>query len=120
MEEKLNVEKVMKLIDMVGPSLGYDNTYYPMFPPGREDVCVVTRLAENGRDYGFDTAYAVWLEDGKMKYKELKNTRSTKDYLSVNSVIILPDGSLEVNFGSAGMFSGTPWSESVKLNFAKK
>ncbi len=120
MAEKLDPNAVMRLIDRVGPFFGCDNTYFPTFPPDREDVCVVVRLAEDGRDYGYDTAYAVWLEDGNMKYKELINTKNTKDYLSVNSVTILPDGSLKVNFGSAGMFSGTPWSESVKFNFAKK
>jgi hypothetical protein len=118
--ETLDASEVMKLIDRVGPSLGYDNTYTPTFPPGRSDVCVVVRLAENGASYGFDTVYVVWIENGQMKFKEIKNTRNSKDYISINSVKISPNGNLEVNFGSAGLFSGSPWSESVKISFSKK
>lgn len=114
--ENLTEREAMSLIDRVGPSLGYDNTYNPVFPKGRTDVCVVVRLAENGTDYGFDTVYLVWKEsDGSIKHKEIKNSRSTKDYINVSSVEIKEDGSVSVSFGSGGSYSGVPWSESMKI-----
>lgn len=114
---RLTVEEAKALIDRVGTSLGCgDFTYGPVFPEGRTDVCAVRRMAENGRDYGFDTIYLVWKEpDGSLKHKEIKNSRSTKDYINIDSVVVGEDGSVSVKFGSGGSYSGVPWSESMKV-----
>ena len=114
---ELTAKEAMALIDRVGPSLGCgDFTYGPVFPEGRTDVCAVRRMAENGRDYGFDTIYLVWKEpDGSLKHKEIKNSRSTKDYINIDSVVVGEDGGVSVKFGSGGSYSGVPWSESMKI-----
>ena len=114
---ELTAKEAMTLIDQVGPSLGCgDFTYGPVFPEGRTDVCAVRRMAENGRDYGFDTIYLVWKEpDGSVKHREIKNSRSTKDYINIDSVVVGKDGSVSVKFKSGGSYSGVPWSESMKV-----
>lgn len=114
---ELTAKEAMALIDRIGPSLGCgDFTYGPVFPEGRTDVCAVRRMAENGRDYGFDTIYLVWKEpDGSLKHKEIKNSRSTKDYINIDSVVVGEDGGVSVKFGSGGSYSGVPWSESMKV-----
>jgi len=114
---ELTAKEAEALIDRVGPSLGCgDCTYGAVFPEGRTDVCAVRRMAENGRDYGFDTIYLVWKEpDGSVKHKEIKNSRSTKDYIHIDSVVVNEDGGVSVKFGSGGSYSGVPWSESTKV-----
>jgi len=113
---KLTAKEVKELIDRVGPSLGYDFTYEPVFPKDREDICAVRRLTENGSTYGFDTIYLVWKEsDGSLKYKEIKNSRATKDYIHIDSVGANKDGGVSVKFGSGGSYSGVPWSESMRV-----
>lgn len=113
---ELTAREVKVLIDRVGPSLGSDLTYKPVFPEGRTDVCAVRRMAENGHSYGFDTIYLVWKElDGSVKHEEIKNSRSTKDYINIDSVVVMEDGSVSVKFGSGGSYSGVPWSESMKV-----
>lgn len=114
---KLTAREAKALIDRVGPSLGCgDFTYEPVFAEGRTDICAVRRMAENGRDYGFDTIYLVWKEpDGSVKYKEIKNSRSTKDYIHIDAVVVRKDGSVSVKFRSGGSYSGVPWSESMKV-----
>jgi len=121
-KNELNVEEVRELISKVGPSLGCgDFTYDPIFPEGRKDVCVVSHMAEDGHSYGFDTLYLVWKEGpGRMKYKEIKNTRSTKDYIMIKEIVINNDGSVTVDFGSGGSYSGSPWSESKRIEFSQK
>jgi len=115
--EELTVAEAKSLIDRVGPSLGCgDFTYRPVFPEGRTDVCAVRRMAENGTDYGFDTIYLVWKEpDGSVHHEEIKNSRSTKDYIHIDSVVVKEDGGISVKFGSGGSYSGVPWSESMKV-----
>lgn len=118
----LTIEEAKSLIGRIGPSLGCgDYTYDPIFPEGRTDVCAVRRMAEDGHSYGFDTIYLVWKEsDGKVKYKEIKNSRETKDYIHINSVRVEDDGSVTVKFGSGGSFSGTPWDEETRVQFQRK
>jgi len=113
---ELTAQEAMDLVDDVGPSLGSDFTYEPVFPESRKDVCAVKRTAENGSTYGFDTIYLVWKEpDGSVKHKEIKNSRSTKDYIHIDSVEVKEDGGVSVKFGSGGSYSGVPWSESMKV-----
>jgi len=113
---ELTAEEVKALINRIGPSLGYDHTYNPVFPKERKDVCAVCRLAENDSTYGFDTIYLVWKEpDGSLKYREIKNSRSTKDYIHIDAVVVNKDGSVSVTFESGGSYSGVPWSESMKI-----
>ena len=114
---ELTAKEAKDLVDQLGPSLGCgDFTYEPIFPRGRTDVCAVRRMAENGRDYGFDTIYLVWKEpDGSIKHKEIKNSRATKDYIHIDSVAVNEDGSVSVRFGSGGSYSGVPWDESMRV-----
>jgi len=110
----LDSKEVKSLIDGVGPSLGYDHTSAPIFPKGRKDVCVVRRMTENGSTYGFDTIYLVWKEsDGAVKYKEIKNSKDTKDYIHIDSIVVKKDGGVSVKFGSGGSYSGIPWNKSL-------
>ena len=114
---KLTASEAKGLIDRVGPSLGYDHTYDPVFSEGRRDVCAVRRLAENGTTYGFDTVYLVWKElSGVVQCKEICNSRSTKDYVYVDSIVANEDGTVTVRFSSGGMFSGAPWKNSSTIN----
>jgi hypothetical protein len=80
----ISPDSAKRLVDMVGPSLGYDFTYAPAFPKDKKDVCVVIRAVENGRDYGFSIAYLVWMDEaGNLQHTELMNTRRTKDYINL-------------------------------------
>lgn len=112
----LTVEEAKSLIERIGPRLGYDYTHAPQFPKNRDDVCAVVHTTENGSTYGYDTVYLVWKEsDGSVKHKEIRNSRSTKDYIHVKSVKVNKDGSVSVEFGSGGSYSGIPWSKSMKV-----
>jgi len=105
--------EVEALIDRVGPSLGSDHTYPPIFPKGRRDVCVVHRLVEGGGN-GFDVIYLVWREpDGSLNYKEIANSRGRGDYLVIKSVEAQEDGSISVELRSTS--SNISWSESILL-----
>jgi hypothetical protein len=113
---ELEKEEAKNLIKEIGPRLGYDYTHDPMFPKGRKDVCAIVHTTENGSTYGYDTVYLVWKEpNGSVKHEEIRNSRSTKDYISVKSVEVKKDGSISVEFGSGGSFSGVPWSESMRV-----
>jgi hypothetical protein len=108
-EEHINSEQAMILINRVGPHIDsrYDHTYGPIFPEGREDVCVVKRLAEDGSSYGFDILYLVWEKNGALEYLEIANTRLSKDYLHIEKVTV--EGStITVEYGGGGSFSGKP------------
>jgi len=113
---ELTAEEAMSLIKRIGNRLGYDYTHGPEFAEGRKDVCAVVHTTENGSTYGYDTVYLVWKEpNGDINYREIKNSRSTKDYIHVESVNVNKDGGVSVKFGSGGSFSGTPWSETMKI-----
>jgi hypothetical protein len=112
---ELKTEEVKNLIGRVGARLGYDYTHNPYFPEGRDDICAVVHTTENGSTYGFDTVFLVWKEpNGSINYRELKNSRSTKDYIHVESISVKSDGSISIEFGSGGSYSGTPWSSEMK------
>ena len=111
--KSLDASEVKSLIDHVGPHINgnCDFTYEPQFPEGRQDVCAVRRMAENGTSYGFDTIYLVWRgDDGELHHKELCNSQATKDYIHINKVAA-DDDNITVEFGSGGSYSGTPWSD---------
>ncbi|MFH0803660.1 MAG: hypothetical protein V1877_00895 [Candidatus Tagabacteria bacterium] len=113
---ELTAKEAKSLINRIGPRLGYDYTHEPEFPEGRNDVCAVVHTTENGSTYGYDTVYLVWKEpDGTVKHEEIRNSRSTKDYIHIKSVKVKKDGSISVEFGSGGSYSGVPWSESMKV-----
>lgn len=113
---ELTAQEAKSLVSRIGPHLGYDYTYDPVFPEGRSDVCAVRHMAENGSTYGFDTIYLVWKEpNGTIHYKEIANSRATKDYIHIGSVVVNGDGSVSVKFGSGGSYSGVPWSNSMKV-----
>jgi hypothetical protein len=113
---ELTAQEAKSLIEKVGPRLGYDHTYEPVFPEDRKDLCAVRHLTENGSTYGYDTIYLVWKEpDGSVKHAEIRNSRNTKDYIHIEAVAVNEDGSVSVKFGSGGSYSGIPWSESMKV-----
>lgn len=113
---ELTKQEAMNLITRVGPSLGCgDFTYSPSYPDGRNDVAAVQRMAEDGHSYGFDVIYLVWKDqDGKIHYKELVNSRSTKDYLNVTKITCEGDN-VTVELGTAGTYSGNPWKGELSL-----
>jgi len=112
----LDPKQVSDFVTNLGPALGCDHTYNPIFPEGRRDVCAVRRLAENGRDDGFDTIYLVWANsNGELTYKKIADSRSTKDYISIDSIESKENGSVVVRFSSGGSFSGTPWESSADV-----
>lgn len=114
----MNKQEVMRLVGSVVPRLGCDYTRDPIFPEGRDDVCVVLHTAENGRDYGYDVAYLVWEESGTIRHREIANTRSTKDYLHIKSVSVDELGRVSVDMGSGGSFTGVPWSDTKQFSMA--
>ncbi|MGH7175470.1 MAG: hypothetical protein ACREGR_03885 [Minisyncoccia bacterium] len=107
----LTTKEAEDLITRVGPSLGCgDHTYGPQFPEERDDVCAVRRMAENGTNYGYDTIYLVWKDkDGRLQYRELANSSSTKDYLYIEG--IKAEGErITVKLSNGGAwYSGNPW-----------
>ncbi len=116
-EQILTIQEVKGLINKIGPSLGCgDFTYEPVFPEGREDVAAIRRMAEDGREYGYDTIYLVWKKGGEVFYREIANSRATKDYIHIRSVSLRDDGAVRVDFGSGGSYSGKPWDDSATLN----
>lgn len=113
--KQLNAQDVKEMIDRVGDHIDsqYDYTYSPIFPEGRQDVCAVNRLVEDGSSYGFNQVFLVWITDeGDVQYKEIAETRRTKDYLSINSIVVEGD-IVTVDLGSGGSYSGRPWRKSV-------
>lgn len=112
----MNIQEVKSFVKTFAPRLGYDHTRRPVFPEGREDVCAVIHTAEDGERYGFDVAYLLWEEGGKIHYREIANTRATKEYLSIRSITIDADGKVSVDLGSGGSFTGVPWSEKKKFS----
>ncbi len=111
----ITAEEARNFISEVAPSLGYDFTYQPAFPRGRQDVCAVIHAAENGNDFGYSLIYLVWKNAaGEIRYEELDNTRSSKDY--INFKAIKANGNkVTVSYGSGGSFSGESW-ERTKTN----
>lgn len=109
--KELNAKDVRQLIDRVGAhiDLRYDYTYDPYFPEDRKDVCAVNRMVENGSTYGYNVIYLVWIDrDDSVQYREIADTRTTKDYMHIDSVA-MQDDVVSVSFGSGGSFSGNPW-----------
>ena len=98
------------LITRVGPSLGCgDHTYGARFPKGRQDVCAVRRMAENGSSYGYDTLYLVWKSaSGRLQHCEIVNSRSTKDYVDIDAITAEGD-IITVSYSSGGSYSGNAW-----------
>jgi hypothetical protein len=116
MRELTNSE-VKELIDQIGPSLGCDYTYDPVFPEGRRDVCAVCRAVENGSTYGFDVIYLVWrAPDGSLKYKKIEDSSVTRDYIYIKSVVVHQDGRVTVHLKSGGCYSGIPWEKFLTLH----
>jgi hypothetical protein len=112
-KQTLTSEKAKDLVDRIGPSLGSDLTYDPEFPKTRKDVCVVRRLAEDGSTYGFDTIYLLWNKGNEIKYEELTNSRSSKDYINIESVVETKED-IVVKIYSGGSYSGQAWKDSIK------
>jgi hypothetical protein len=115
----LLAKEAKRLIDQVGPSLGYDYTESPIFPKDRQDICAVRRVAEDGSNYGFDTIYLVWRgKDGKIRYRELINSRLSKDYIHIRDVKE-KNGYIIVTVESGGSYSGSSWKKTFRIPLKK-
>jgi hypothetical protein len=109
----LKDDEAKALIDKIGPHLGYDHTYSPVFPENRNDVCAVNRMVENGSTYGYNIIYLVWKDASRrINYAELINTRSSKDYMSIDG-IIAENNSITVKVSSGGSYSGKAWKKEI-------
>ena len=115
-DRSVTPEAAYRLIKSIGPRLGYDYTRQPVFPEGRDDVCAVSHMTENGSTYGYDTVYLVFRDkSGELRHIEIFDTRDTKDYCHIRSVTA--DGNhITVDFGSGGSFSGDPWDLSYNID----
>jgi len=110
-EEKmeLTAQEAREYVNRIGPRLGYDYTYTPIFPEGRKDVAVVVHSAEDGSSYGYDVVYLVWKEaDGTIRHKEIANSRATKNYIHIKSITVEGD-KVTVKFSSGDTYSGKLW-----------
>ena len=116
---KLLAKEAKRLIDRIGPRLGYDYTYPPSFPDSRQDICAVRRMAEDGSEYGFDTIYLVWRDkNGELKHRELINSRSTKDYIHIKKVRE-ENNKVVIEVFSGGSYSGSPWNQTIEIPIAE-
>lgn len=112
-------ERAKLLIDRVGPMLGCDYTDEPVFPETRHDVCAVRRVSANGSTYGYDTIYLVWRDKhGQIQYRELANSRSSKDYIHIRNVGEIGD-KIVVEVESNGSYSGSPWRKAIRIPRSK-
>jgi hypothetical protein len=115
---ELRPEEAKRLIDRIGPCLGYDHTYNPHFPEGRNDVCAICRSVENGSTYGYSVIYLVWKgASGELNHAELIDTRRSKDYMSIDK-IVAKDNLITVEVSSGGSYSGSPWKRSFSRRIA--
>lgn len=73
--------------------LACDWVHEPVFPAGRKDVCAITKTTENGTDYGYDTVYVLWLQNGELKNTKIERSR---EYRYVVGVSITTDNMLVV------------------------
>lgn len=84
--KNLNSERVKDYIGSIGPKLGYDYTYDPIFPKKRKDICAVRHMAESGSS-GFDTIYFVWLDnEGEMNNMKIANSKASQNYLFIREI----------------------------------
>ena len=105
-------------IDSIAPSLGYDYTAQPVYPPTRKDIAAVKRSVENGSSYGYDIIYLVWRVGNTIKAKKLIDSASTKDYIFIRSVTETESG-IKIEVESGGSYSGSGWDKSLEIPFAE-
>lgn len=110
----LEIGRVQQLIERVATHLGCDYAGGVVFPEERKDVAAVKYSSENGSDYGFDTIFLVWESQGKMQYREIADSRNTKDYLHIHGVTVKGE-MVTVVVSTGGGFSGRPWEKKIKV-----
>jgi hypothetical protein len=118
LEQILEGTEVKRLIDELGPHIDsrVDFTYDPEYVKGREDVCAVKRMAENGSSYGFDTVYLVWKDtEGVIKSRKLVDSRYTKDYLHIREITESQE-QIIIKVGSNGDYSGHPGDQVYEIS----
>ena len=111
----MSSDEAKGLIDSIGPSLGCDLTYDPVYPKTRKDVAGVRRLAENGSTYGYDTIYIVYKTKSGLHYKELYDSSSTKDYIDIPKVTETKD-SIIVTIRSGGSYGGKAFEKGISVS----
>ncbi len=117
MRELLNKAEVKSFIDRIGERLGCDFTYAPSFPKGNEDICLVTRAVENGHSYGYSVVYLVWKINGTLRYREIENTKSSKDNLYYKNLRI-ENNTLRFTLEKSGTYSGNPSSSEKSIDLS--
>jgi len=115
MKNEIQEPTAKSLVDMIGPSLGCDFTYEPVYPKSRRDVCAVRRLAENGSTYGYDTIYLIWRPKDKdeLKFEALLNSKCSKDYIHIDEVVE-DERNILIKVYSGGSYSGSSWNETYR------
>ena len=113
--KEIKPNEAKSLVDRLGPHIDsrYDFTYDPVFPKTREDICAVKRMAENGSSYGFDTIYLLWRADEEINYEHLIDSKSTKNYIHIDTVLEDQDD-IVVKIYSGGSYSGSPWRKQYR------
>jgi len=115
-EPKDFLEAAKQLIQSMAPKLSDSDYVKAIKQFGKRDIAAVIYDTENGSNYGFNTVYIVWKDDrGELKYKELLNSRDTKDYIHLED-IVETNGSFSIKVRSGGSYSGTSWEKDIVVN----
>ena len=84
---EIKAEDARKIIGKVGPKLGHDFTYSPIYPEERRDVCAVRHSSQDGFGYGFDTIYMIWCDTGgSVNFSIITGTGNPKDYSHIAEI----------------------------------
>jgi hypothetical protein len=84
---EISIAEAKGLVNSLGPHLGFENTYDPVFAEGRKDICAVRRLAENG-NYGYDTVYLLWKgKDGELQHEKIDDSKNSQKYVFIDELV---------------------------------
>lgn len=120
MTKKSISKEALELIEKIGPHLDKQcDVSYAIIPEGRTDCCVARRSVENLRSGGgYDTIYFFWQTEGKLRYKELTNSKSTQDYVHIDNVRV--DGKKAiVVIHSGGTHKESPWKQTFEIDLVE-
>lgn len=82
------MKQVENLITRIAPGLGCGDYLKETKKLQGRDIAASIFSSEDGSTYGFDTLYLVYRDMlGKLKCRELKDTRDTKNSLSIESMV---------------------------------
>lgn len=84
----LDIEEAKSKVTEWGPSIKYDTTREPVFPPNREDVAIIQRDAEDGETYGRTVWYVAFNKGEGTEIRTFHDTGRTHDNYHIDSVDI--------------------------------